>query len=661
MQTSEEPIPDRTPNAPPRRGGRRLLWVVVATLVVALLVELGMAGISAIGVRRNLLEGRDALERGRSELIDGDAAAAQVEFDRSNEAFRRGVDGTKSLWLSLAGSIPFVGNTPDAVRAIAEAGFQTSEAAFRLATAVADLPGGLGALAPTAAGISIDRLAGLTEAAARADELTGQALRTLEAAPTGFVLGPVDSVRADAQAQLATLHRQIRAGSLILDGLPSFLGADGPRHYLFGASNPAELRGTGGLIGAFAILTMDRGRLSFSEFRPIQSLPRPDVSDVPSPSQEYSDNFDFYRTGLGLWVNTNMTPDFPLAADALWLTYEAATGEDVDGVMLADPFALKALMHVTDPVEVGATGVELTDRNIVRFVSNEAYALFETNEQRKLVLGRVAQAVLSGFLAQGGDPQAKVRALLKAFDDGHVLAWTTDPEMQRGLAMTTVGGAFHPAGTDAISVVTNSASGTKLDFYQRRTVSYDVQLGGGGTARSSLTVDLFNDSPTSGFPHYVIGPYKRFSTQAGENVAVIDMYCDVGCALENATRDGEPVDLTHYRLGGYRYFEDYVRTPSGETSSVTAYLVLTQAWDGDDRGGTYRLSFVGQTTIEPTQLRVSIAAPEGMRFTSFAGPLSRDGDRVVYEGTPSGDLELRASFAPSLPVRMWRSLIRLVS
>ena len=69
-----------------------------------------------------------------------------------------------------------------------------------------------------------------------------------------------------------------------------------------------------------------------------------------------------------------MTPDFPQAADALWLTYEATTGENVDGVMLADPFALKALMHVTDPVEVGSTGIELTDKNIVPFVSNQAYA-----------------------------------------------------------------------------------------------------------------------------------------------------------------------------------------------------------------------------------------------------------------------------------------------
>ena len=38
-----------------------------------------------------------------------------------------------------------------------------------------------------------------------------------------------------------------------------------------------------------------------------------------------------------------------------------------------------------------------------------------------------------------------------------------------------------------------------------------------------------------------------------------------------------------------------------------------------------------------------------MRFTSIDAPLTRDGDRVVYDGTPSGDLDLQVSFAPSLP------------
>ena len=81
MQTSDEPIiSDPTPpSAPARRGGgRRLLWVTLATLIVAMLVVLGLAAISALGVRRHLVEGRDALTRGKDELVDGDAATARI-------------------------------------------------------------------------------------------------------------------------------------------------------------------------------------------------------------------------------------------------------------------------------------------------------------------------------------------------------------------------------------------------------------------------------------------------------------------------------------------------------------------------------------------------------------------------------------------------------
>lgn len=663
MQTPTEPptAEEAVPLTSARGRRRRLVSLAIVALAVALLLVLGLGGLSALGVRRDLQRGRDALSSGKSALLAGDAAAARNDFGRAEDAFRSAAHGARSIGLTVVGWIPLLGNTPDAIRAVSDAGLETAQAAAGLAGAVADLPGGLGALAPTADGIPIDRLAGLAEATARADELTGRALATLEGAPTSLVLSPVESARTDARDQLATLHRQLHAGSLMLQRLPSFLGAQRPRRYFFGASNPAELRGTGGLIGAYAILTVDNGRMSFSDFRPTWALPVVKVADFPSPSTEYSRNFDFYLKGEGFWVNLNMTPDFPLAAKAIWLAYRAATGETLDGVIVADPFALKALMHVTPPVVVGRTGIEVTEDTIVSFVSNQAYALFDTSQERKLVLGRVAEAVVQGFLNEKGKDLPRLQALLDAFGDGHVKAWSVDPSMEEGLALTSVGGAFDPSGTDVISVVTNSASGTKLDFYQQRTVTYDVHLGPGGTATAALRVDLLNDSPTSGLPEYVIGPFKHFSTQPGENVAVVDLYCDVGCVLSGATRDGRAVDLGGYQQNGYPFFKDYVRTPSGDTATITADLLLTQAWDGDETGGTYRLSFIGQTTIRPTAVKVVIEPPDGMRFTSASDGLSRRGDGLVYEGSPAGNLDLQVSFAPSLPVRLWREIVRALS
>ena len=480
MQTPPEPS-GAAEELPPRpHRWRRWVWIGLGAIGAGLIVLFAYLAVAAPGIRSELQRGRDALERGKSALVAGRSQEAALAFDDAERAFTGAADSSP---IRLAGAVPWLGNTADAVSAIAEAGERTAQAASLLAGAVDDLPGGLGALAPTADGIPLDQLGGLTEAVSQAEALTERALETLRKAPTGFVLSPVGSARDNALQELERTHRQLRAGSTILQGLPSFLGADGPRRYFFGASNPAELRGTGGLIGAYAILTVEDGRLDFSEFRPIQSLPRLDVDQVESPSPEYSSNFDYYRTGLGFWVSVNMTPDFPLAAEALWLSYGEATGEHLDGVVVADPFALKALMRVTGPVPVGRTGIELTDRTIVPFTTNEAYALFDTNEERKLVLGRVAQAVLHGFLAGEGNDLRRERALLNAFDDGHVKVWSADPSMQSGLVLTAAGGAFDPQGTDVVSVITNSASGTKLDFYQDRSVTYEVWLGPGGQRR----------------------------------------------------------------------------------------------------------------------------------------------------------------------------------
>jgi hypothetical protein len=314
-----------------------------------------------------------------------------------------------------------------------------------------------------------------------------------------------------------------------------------------------------------------------------------------------------------------MTRDFPLAANATWLAYRAAFGQSLDGVIVADPFALQALMRETGPIRVASTRVRLTKHNIVPFVTNQAYAIFNTNKQRKAVLGRVAVAVLDGFLRAKGSALPRMRALLHAFADGHVEAWSVDPAMEQGLALTSVGGAFRPA------------------------------------------VDLLNDSPTSGYPPYVIGPYKTYSTQPGENVAVVDLYCGKGCVLQGATQGGRTVQLGRYEQQGYPFFEDYVRTPSGATATIAADLLLTQAWTGSDTGGTYRLSFIGQTTIRPVDVRVVITPPNGMRFTSLGSGLSRQGDQLVYEGHPAGNLDLVATFAPSLPVRIWRDVVRTIT
>jgi hypothetical protein len=71
-----------------------------------------------------------------------------------------------------------------------------------------------------------------------------------------------------------------RSAAALAEALPRFLGADGERRYFFGASTPSELRGTGGYIGDYSVLTVRDGKIARFEASTIPR--RPSVPSVPT-------------------------------------------------------------------------------------------------------------------------------------------------------------------------------------------------------------------------------------------------------------------------------------------------------------------------------------------------------------------------------------------
>src|SRR6266508_6411079 len=103
-----------------------------------------------------------------------------------------------------------------------------------------------------------------------------------------------------------------------------------------------------------------------------------------------------------------------------------------------------------------------------------------------------------------------MEVLLQAAANGHLLAYSTNRFMEKGLLATPTGGALVPADSqgDLVSVGVNSAAGSKVDFYEQRDIRYSVVLDGDGSARATLELALSNHAPTSGQPAYVIGPIQ---------------------------------------------------------------------------------------------------------------------------------------------------------
>jgi hypothetical protein len=547
------------------------------------------------------------------------------------------------------------------VVALAVGGRLVATAGRQLSAAIGDLPGGIAALAPKNGAVPIDRLESLGPAVQRAQRSAHAGLAQIARTSSSLLVSSVADARRQALDQVGSLDRTLTTATILLRGLPAFLGQDGPKQYFFATQNPAELRGTGGFIGAYAILTIDGGRFQFSNFGAVGDLPSFPDGTVQAPNADFARNYGQFG-GADFVPNINLTPDFPSVAVAIERFYTRATGTSLDGVIAADPFALASLLRVTGPVETA--GIKVDAANVVDYTTNRAYSQFSDATARKLILGEVAKAVFDRFTQGVGSPATATHELGQSAADGHLLLYSNDTDLEGGFLRTSAGGALVPSketgATDVLAMIQNNTAGNKTDFYLRRSLAYSVQLGGSGSASAQLAVSLANGAPISGQPAEVIGPIGP-DFQPGEDAAYLSLFCSRGCSLARATRDGGDENPSTSRELGLPLYRSYARIPAGKSTELTYRLQLARAWDGSSTGGVYRLAFLNQLTIHPTRLRIEVTVPAGMRITGISPPMAISGRRAVWTGAAHRELVLEVRFAPPLPQRAWRGFLQFLS
>ena len=521
--------------------------------------------------------------------------------------------------------------------------------------ALEQLPGGIDALAPTDGALPFEAFSSLAEPLEQARSETALAVEAIRSSPSGALPGPVADARRQALEQVEKVGHALNSWHAFALGLPEFAGGDGPRRYLFFAENPAEPRGTGGLWGAYSILRVNEGRLSFSGFRPVQTLRNlpPDVAPAPNP--DYRRNYD--RWGApGYWLNMNMTPDFPSAARAALGTWEAIGREPLDGVLTADPITLKHLLDVTGAIRLSRPPLVVTEGNVVSLLSNRAFARFPDPAIRKALLGDVALAVFDRFLGLDG------LVVPTAPCDGPIGRGRTSEDLhrrsdrcKRPWSGAGLDSGLRPAGGDLLGVVVNAGAGGKVDFFAQRSVHHEVTL----LPDSDSTATHHHhdrerraDVGAAALRHRSCIAVEPATTSRCSRCSAADAagWCGLNVTAIESTSSpalswATPTTRTTSRS-----------RPKG-TGVLTVRTETPGSWEGDASGGSYRLTILGQTTIRPTPANIRISAPDGMAFTTWSEGIQIRNHTATWEGVLQGRLELEVSFeAPSLPVRLWRAI-----
>src|SRR5664280_781735 len=320
----------------------------------------------------------------------------------------------------------------------------------------------------------------------------------LSAVPRRGLPGPLARDLNLLNSRLAAADAGLLAANRGLKMAPSMLGAAGPRRYFLAVQNNAEVRGTGGLVGAYAVLRIDRGSISLDAVGTDRDF-RTGTVQLADLGPDYAERYG--AGGPTLWSSVGLSPDWPSAGTVMARLWEAQGGGHLDGVIGLDPRAIAWLLSVTGPVTV--QGRRIASANVADFVMRDEYAESDVPQtERKDVLADLALALYQRVVAGGYDTVAMGRALGSAAAGGHLQVMSTDPVEQAVLLQPMrVSGALPAAPGAFLDVVLNNAAGNKVDYYLRRKVSY-VRT---GSRAGRLTVTLTNTVDPRAVPPIVIG------------------------------------------------------------------------------------------------------------------------------------------------------------
>ena len=356
--------------------------------------------------------------------------------------------------------------------------------------------------------------------------------------------------------------------------LPQMLGADGPRNYLLLSLNNAELRATGGIPGAVAVVSANNGKLALGAQATASSLGEYDAPVLPLTGSEQT----LYQNILGTYMqDVTFTPDFARSGALAQAMWQQSTGQTVDGVIALDPVALSYLLEATGPIETDA-GLTLSADNAVDVLLSDVYAQFEEPTGQDKFFAGVTGQIFAAMTGGTADKAALVSALVRSADEGRIHLWSANAEEHEQLKGLPVAGAL-PVNTEettGFGVYLNDATGAKMDYYLRGAIGIGsavcrVDQRPNFEVRVNLNSTAPADAATS-LPAYVTGA-GAFGVAPGNIRTNIFVYAPEGAIVYSVTIDGAEHAFVAAEHDGRPVAGVTVEIPPGQRSDLSFKFV----------------------------------------------------------------------------------------
>ena len=374
------------------------------------------------------------------------------------------------------------------------------------------------------------------------------------------------------------------------------VGADAPKRYMIAFQNSAEARGTGGILGAYALIELDKGNLKVLQTGSNASLAGMSSREIPVVMP--AEFLKLYGKNPAILQNSNLSPHFPYGAQIWMGLWKKKYGEQLDGVIAVDPTALSYVLRATGEINL-KSGEKITSENVVEETLKNAYKRYEKdNDARKQYLVDIMNATAEK-LTKGEYSKIKMaKALRDGIKANRILIYSTNKDAQAKLAAVKLGGELGLNANNEYRTVIQNIDASKLDYYLDRSVVVESKSCE-KEKETQVRIRVTNTLKTGvGLSPYVLtraDKGKPSSLVTGAHRFKVFIYGPTNARLISVSRENRTADLGGASVERKRpiYVADVDLAP-GDSEELLANF----------SGGVGNITFVDQPLVLETKLSI---------------------------------------------------------
>ncbi|GAA1758121.1 DUF4012 domain-containing protein [Nocardioides hankookensis] len=515
---------------------RRSVWVGLAILFTVVLLGAVWAGWTAYRVNQDLTAAVDDVTVLRTAIEDGDDQAADAALTKLEDHSSSAAERTNGPTWWVLERLPSFGDDAQGVAVVSSV---VDDLAASGIDPLVRVSGDLESIVPSDGRIDPAAVEALQDPVTSARTAFVAADQRLSEEDSSGYVERFRSKYRDLASQVQEAASALTSADTAVRVLPSMLGAEGSKNYLLVFQNNAEIRATGGLPGAVSLVHADNGAVSMTRQVAANTFGNTDKPVLPlTPAEE-----EIYGDVLGtFFLNANLQPDFPRAADLWKARWEQVYPEKVDGVLSIDPVAISYILGATGSITVD--GITLTADNAVDELLHEVYVRYEDPAAQDTFFRAVASAMFDRISTGVDSPRDLISALAKGADERRVYVHDFDEQVQSELSGTGVAGELDsaPGNNPQVGVYLTDATGAKMSYYLRYDVDVDATYCTDGVQGLTGHASLSSDAPTdaASLPAYITGG-GQFGTKPGNQLVFVRLYGPVDGEVSGVALNGKPI------------------------------------------------------------------------------------------------------------------------